>query len=74
MCVYLMRGVTGSSHDARTGTSPSVGRPRFHFRAFDPSLHFGGIPDMSALSVGSRIPFKPGLQGSIQRCGGMLLS
>lgn len=74
MCVCLMRGITGSSHDARAGISPGEDRPRLRFRAFGPWLHFGGIPEVSPLSVGSRIPFKPGLQGSIWGCGGMLLS
>lgn len=48
-----------------------VGRPGL--RACGTWLHLGGILEMSPLSVGSGMPFTSGL-GSIQECGGLLLS
>lgn len=44
--VCLMRGTTGSSHDARAWLGSGVGRP-----AFDTWLHLGGIPEMWGAGV-----------------------
>lgn len=48
-----------------------LGRPGLH--AFGTWHLLGGILETSPLSVGSGMPFTSGL-GSIQECGGMLLS
>lgn len=48
-----------------------IGRPGL--RVCGTWLHLGGILEMSPLSVGSGMPFTSGL-GSIQECGGLLLS